>query len=216
MTNPMPTLAQGLAFTVLASLLSGQPVPALRLERSIPLPQVTGGFNHHSADGARHRAYLCASSMKAVLVVDLPTGDVLKVLPGEKPSAVCYVAERDLICVSRGHVVDAYDAKTFAPAFSIATPANIDEMHAGRPGELLAGAMTAPDEGVLVLDLAAHAVARELKTGIQPQGFAAEDDGERIFVCTPRKNQVTVVDRGGGAAAAWKLPPGQSDNPVAY
>ena len=43
-------------------------VPPLVLVQTIPLSQVKGGFNHHSADGKSRRVFLCASGNRSVEV----------------------------------------------------------------------------------------------------------------------------------------------------
>ncbi len=82
---------------------------------------------------------------------------------------------------------------------------------------LFAGVMTRPNTpGIARIDL----VQRKLIDIIsvpQPQGFALEDNGQRIFVCTPRAGQVSIVDRTTAASLPpWKLTDVQGDYSVAY
>jgi DNA-binding beta-propeller fold protein YncE len=50
-----------------------------------------------------------------------------------------------------------------------------------------------------------------------PQGFCLEEDGNRVFVCTPKADQISIVDRQKTAALApWKLTDPTGGNPVAY
>ena len=189
----------------------------LVLAKTIPLPQVRGGFNHHSADGAHHRLFLCASTNKTVEVLDLDTGKIIKSLPGDKPAATCFAPDLNLLCVSRGKTIQLYDAKSFQLLAALPMPASIDELRYDPASkQLLAGCMTAPHYGITPVDLAARKVLPEIKSP-QPQGFCLETGGNRIFVCTPRADQITVIDRSKSAVVdAWKLTDAHGDYPAAF
>ena len=192
------------------------PAP-LALKRTIPLPQVAGGFNHHSADGKLRRVFLCATTNRTVEVLDLATGTIIRSLAGEKPSATCFAPDLNILCVSRGRAIQLYDAGSFAEIATIAMPCSIDEIHYdSRGGQLFAGCMTAPNEGIATIGLRQRRMLGEVGTP-HPQGFCLEDDGDRIFVCTPGTNEVSVVDRGKSAAAApWRLVDAAGGYPAAF
>jgi DNA-binding beta-propeller fold protein YncE len=189
----------------------------LVLKQSISFPQLAGGFNHHSADGRLRRVFLCATTNKSVEVLDLATGQIVKCLPGEKPSATCYAPDLNVLCVSRGKTVQLYDAASFAELAAIAMPGSTDELrYDPRTRQLLAGSMTAPDEGIATIDVAGRKLLGVVKTP-PPQGFCLEEDGNRVFVCTPKADQISIVDRQKTAALApWKLTDPTGGNPVAY
>lgn len=206
-----------LAFSFFLSLGLAQETGPLVWVKTIPLPEVTGGFNHHSADGKGRRVFLCASSNKTVEVVNLDTGKVEKSLPGDKPAATCFASDLGLLCVSRGKIVQLYDAQSFELLASLPMPCGIDELHYDpRTKQLLAGCMNAPTEGIAPIDLVGRKVLPEMKSP-QPQGFALKDGGSRIFACTPRANQISVLDRDKQAVvAAWKLTDVLGDYSVAF
>jgi WD40 repeat protein len=218
----LAALLSGLA----ASLAPGQvnePAVAqakspLRLIRTIPLPHVVGGFNHHSADGKLRRLFICATANKSVEVVDLNTGKILKSLPGDRPSATCFAPNLGILCISRGKTVELYDAKSFDRLVSVPMPSGIDELqYDSRSKVLLAGCMNAPNEGISTVDLVQRKVLEEIKLPAPPQGFCLEDDGNRLFASTPRANQITVIDRKTSLASdAWKFTDVQGNYPVAY
>lgn len=202
---------------VLAGWLHADVPAPLVLSRTILLPQIAGGFNHHSADGKLRRVFLCATTNKTVEVLDLATGKIIRSLPGDKPSATCFAADLNVLCVSRGKSIQLYDAASFEELTSVAMPSSIDEMHYD-PHEklLLAGCMTTPTEGIATVDLSARKLLGEVKTP-PPQGFCLEDDGDRVFVCSPKAGQISVVDRQKSATAdPWKLGAASGNSPVAY
>jgi hypothetical protein len=219
------TLLETLMIGLSASLASGEvnepaAAPAetpLRLIQTIPLPHVASGFNHHSADAKLRRLFICATGNKSVEVVDLNSGKVIKSLPGDRPSATCFAPDLNILCVSRGKNVELYDAKSFDRLASLPMPSGIDELQYDSRSKLLfAGCMNAPNEGIAPVDLVQRKVLDELKLPAPPQGFCLEDDGNRLFACTPRVNQITVIDRKTSSSDAWKLTDAKSNYPVAY
>lgn len=189
----------------------------LVLEKTISLPGISGGFNHHSADGVHHRVFLCASGNKSVEVVDLVTGQTIRSLPGDKPSATCFAPTLNLLCVSHGSHVQLYDAASFALLATVSLPCNVDELrYDSRTRQLLVGCMTAPDEGIAVVDLVRRKLLQEIKSP-HPQGFCVEPDGNRVFVSTPRGGQITTLDREKAATVAeWKLEDAAGNYPVDF
>ncbi len=201
--------------TVFAAAICGYAQAPLVLQKTIPLPGVVGGFNHHSADGQHHRVFVCATTNKSIEVVDLDTGATVKSLPGEKPAATCFIRDLNLLCVSRGNHIELYDGTSFALTSTLALPGNVDELHYdARSKQLLAGCMTAPNEGIAVIDLAGRKVLQVIKAS-HPQGLAVDDTTERVFVSTPRNGGITVLDLKSEAVAAdWKLVDAAGNYPV--
>jgi hypothetical protein len=222
---PLAALVFGLSVSLAAGQVDGpngpalaQATPPLHLLQTIPLPQVTGGFNHHSADGKLRRLFICATTNKTVEIVDLNTGKIIKSLPGDRPSATCFAPNLNILCVSRGSTIELYDANTFERIVSLAMPSGIDELQYDSRAKLLfAGCMNGPNEGITPVDLAQRKVLEEIKLPAPPQGFCLEDDGSRVFASTPRANQISVVDRKKPSAVdAWRLTDVQGNYPVAY
>jgi hypothetical protein len=210
--------------TILLLLIIGPSVAAqaqspapLMLEKSIPLPGISGGFNHHAADGRRHLVFVCASGNKSVEVVNLESGKIVKSLAGEKPSATCFAPDLNLLAVSRGSKVQLYDGTSFELSATLSLPCNIDELrYDSAQRQLLAGCMTAPDEGIAVIDLVGRKMLPLIKS-THPQGFCVERGGARVFVSTPRTGEISVLDRKSGMMTAeWKLTDAAGNYPVDF
>jgi DNA-binding beta-propeller fold protein YncE len=195
--------------------VQAQSVSPLVLEKSIPLPGISGGFNHHAADGQHHRVFVCASGNKSVEVVDLASGKIVKSLAGEKPAATCFIPELNLLAVSRGNTIQLYDARSFEVTSTLSFPGSVDELRYDAPTkQLLAGCMTAPNEGIAVIDLVGRKVLTLIKA-THPQGFGVETGGARIFVSTPRAGEISVLDRTSARMTAeWKLTDAAANYPV--
>ena len=125
----------------------------LVLAQTIPLPQVAGGFNHHSADDKLRRVFLCATTNRTV--------EGARPRPAARSSVACREkAVRDLLCSRSatssaafpcGQTVVFYDAGSFEELGSLAMPCGVDELRYDSPtGRLYAGCMSAPNEGIAI------------------------------------------------------------------
>jgi DNA-binding beta-propeller fold protein YncE len=204
-------------FKMADAAASSSPSP-LVLSQTIKLPHVTGGFNHHSADGKHHRVFLCAPGNKSVEVLDLTSAKIVKSIPCKGTAAVCFAPDLDILAVSRGKTVELYDGTTFGLLASLAMPATIDELQYDPVAkQMYCGAMTAPAEGIVPIDLVTRKTRDLLKLPSKPQGFCLEENGTRVYACTPGKQQISIVDRRNPTASeAWKLTDALSCYPVAY
>ncbi len=201
----------------LCARLAAEDNAVLVLSKTIPLPGIKGGFNHHAADGRRHRLFVCATTNQTVEVVDLDTGKIIKSLPGDKPAATCFAPDLDLLCVSRGKTVQFYDANSFAVLTSLAMSGSVDELHYDPAAkQIFTGCMTIPTEGIAAIDLVQRKVLGMVNLS-HPQGFCLEEGGDRLFACSPQASQISIMDRKKlTAASPWKLTEVRSNYPVAY
>src|SRR5690349_5416908 len=66
---------------------------SLVLAKTIPLPEVQGGFNHMSVDAEHQRLFVTATTKKTVEVIDLKSGKPWRSLPGDSPAAALFSPE---------------------------------------------------------------------------------------------------------------------------
>jgi DNA-binding beta-propeller fold protein YncE len=190
----------------------------LILKQRIPLPQVSGGFNHHAADGKNRHVFLCASANKTVEVLDLTTGRIINSLQQKnRPAATCFTPGINILSVSCGDTVNLYDGDSFKELAVITMPSSIDELRCdSKTNQLFAGCMTISNYGIATIDLVQRKSLGITKSP-PPQGFCLEDDGNRIFICSPKTDQVSIVDRNKSAVVdSIKLDDPKGGNPVAY
>lgn len=203
--------------TALAAPLVHADAPLVS-EKSIPLPGIHGGFNHHAVDGLHHRVFVCATTHQSIEVVDIEKGQIVRSLALDaKPAATCYAPNLNLLCVSRSGAVVLYDATRFTRVGSVPIPGSVDELrYDGAAKQLFAGCMTPPNEGIAVIDLTSKRLIRVMKAS-HPQGLCLEEDGDRVFVSSPRADGITVLSRQSGAPVAeWQLSRAGANYPVGF
>src|SRR5438045_720974 len=90
------------AILCLISAAVAQETGELVLVKTIPVPKITGGFNHMSVDAAHARLFAAAPTNATVEIVDLKSGQPWRSLTGERPAATRYSPEFGQLYVSRG------------------------------------------------------------------------------------------------------------------
>src|SRR4051794_12020827 len=105
MRGVQPALAVASALLISVACAGERPAapdapPLLTLERHIPLPRITGGMNHLTYDPKHNHFFVTATDDKAVIVVDLTAGKVIRVLEGVRPAAAAFAADLNQLCVS--------------------------------------------------------------------------------------------------------------------
>src|SRR5262249_35439463 len=85
------------------SLARAQASEPLKLEKTIPLPDVQGRIDHMSLDVAGHRLFVSALGNNSVEVVDLRTGKRANTITGlHEPQGALYVAGKDRLYIASG------------------------------------------------------------------------------------------------------------------
>src|ERR1700676_1105841 len=90
--------------------------PPLKLEHTFKLPDnIKGHFDHFTVDVKGHRIFAAAVDYKALLVIDIATGKLIRSIPMPVPRAVVYREDLDRIYVSEGGdgALRIYDGKTY-------------------------------------------------------------------------------------------------------
>src|SRR5438309_5819986 len=88
-----------LTFLALASIARAEQ-PALRLERTIPLPGVKGRIDHFSIDHAGSRLFVAALGNNSVEVIDIAAGKALAHLTGmQEPQGVAFLPDSKTLVV---------------------------------------------------------------------------------------------------------------------
>ena len=90
-----------LPWTVPGKVQAADPGPPLVLERTIPLPGVSGRIDHMAVDLRRGRLFVAELGNGTVGVLDLAAGKVLRRIEGLKePQGVGYSPQADVIAVA--------------------------------------------------------------------------------------------------------------------
>jgi hypothetical protein len=101
---------------------------ALAPAKTIPLPDVQGGFNHMSSDIKRGYVFATATTIKTVEIVDMKSGELLHSLSGDGAAAALFAPEFNQLYVTRNRKVCIYDGTSFVLLTNINVPSSVDEL----------------------------------------------------------------------------------------
>jgi len=200
-----------------ASSFAAFAAPPLALEKSIPLPDVKGGFDLMAVDVPGQRLFLCAEENNTVEVIDLAAGKRLKSLPGfAEPKWAVYLAEQQRLYISQASgAVAVLDSRTFAPIkeYQFREKANNLRFDAAT-GELFVG-IGKTFGAIAIVDTAKDATIGEIPLADYPKQFEVE--GGRIFVNVPKANHIAVIDRAKReVVATWPVTQAKENIPMGF
>jgi DNA-binding beta-propeller fold protein YncE len=194
-----------------------QPPAALKFDRAIFLPDVTGRFDHFTVDAKNRRLFVSALGNNTVEVLDLNDGKRIRSITGcNKPQGVLYLSKGNLLCVANGGDgrLRIYDGASFNPLVTLGALDDADNLrYDARADRVYVGygngalGLVNPVTGVLTgsIKLLGH-----------PESFQIERDGDRIFVNVPDAKQIAVIDRRTRTLEeAWLLSNAQANFPMA-
>jgi YVTN family beta-propeller protein len=210
-------LAIGLATVSVVVGLRGDTTSALEPVRSIPLPGVTGRFDHFAVDLKGRRLFVAALGNNTVEVIDLAGGKRLESISGlGKPTGVVFLPDLEKLFVACGDdgALRVFDGRSLHPVKTLTALDDADNMRFDTKAGLIylgfgAGALAvvrpATAEKIGDIPLAGH-----------PESFQLEKAGSRIYVNVPDARQVAVVDREKKAVlATWPMEEFKANFPMA-
>lgn len=187
--------------------------PLLRLERTVPLPNVKGGFDLMALDAAGQRLFVAAEDNHSVEVIDVRHGRALASLPGfDEPKWVVYRLEGNRLFVSTGGDgrVTELDGTTYRKVRFYAFREACNNLRYDSLARQLVVGVGNTFGALGLLDVARNAKAGEIPLAGYAKQF--ELDGRRIYVNEPALNQVEVINRDTRRAVATWPVTGSSQN----
>lgn len=188
----------------------------LVLEKTIPLPGVSGRFDHFAIEITSKRLAVAALANDTVELFDLATGARLTALTGQKkPCGVVFVPPKARLLVANGGdgTVRTFETSKFHPAGTLSDLDDADNVRwdAAR-GQVVVGFA----EGALaILDEAGGKLLGKIPLAAHPESFQLESKGHRAFVNVPDAKHVAVVDLEKRAViATWALDRWHSNFPM--
>jgi YVTN family beta-propeller protein len=190
---------------LISSLAWGQTARPLRLDKTIPLPDVSGRIDHMSVDVKGERLFVAALGNDTVEVIDLKTGKRIKTIAQlREPQGVLYVPGADRLYVADGAdgTVHIFDASSYRLVKTLDYGDDADNL---RYDVKLQRTYVGYGSGALgEIDSNGNRVA-DIRLDAHPESFQLENGSSRIYVNLPGSRKIAVVDRDKRTVVAvWK------------
>lgn len=178
-----------------ATLAKAQSAPPLKLEQTIPLPDVQGRIDHMSIDVKGQRLFASALGNNTVEVIDLKSGQRAKSISGlQEPQGVLYVPSKDRLYVAsdKDGTVKIFDASSLQLLKTLEYGDDADNL---RYDAIWQHVYVGYGSGGLgELDLEGQKIA-DIKLDSHPESFQLEKNSPRIYVNLPKSRKIAVIDR---------------------
>lgn len=189
----------------------------LRLEKTIPLPNVEGRIDHLSTDINGQRLFVAALGNITVEVIDLRAGRRSHSISGlSEPQGVAYVPSTNQIFVANGGdgSCKVFDGHSFKLIASLDFKDDADNLrYDAQAGLVYVGF---GNGAIGTIDATELKQVGEVKLAGHPEAFQLEKNGNRIFVNVPTANQVAVIDRKKQTViATWLVKEAHANFPMA-
>jgi hypothetical protein len=196
------TLLSFLSFNYAAQ---GQEAVQLELERTIPLPNVSGRIDHLAIDIERQRLFVAELGNGSVDRIDLSSGQTRRIEGLKEPQGLAYLPDRNELVVASGGdgTVRCFDAGSLAPVGSVSLGDDADNVRVDpKTGQVVVGYGLG---ALAILNPARRAIVRTIALGAHPEGFQIDGEGRKAFVNLPGAHKIAVVDLDSGRVLAnWR------------
>ena len=167
----------------------------LKLETTIPMPDVQGRIDHFSVDLNNQRLFVAALENNTVEVLDIKSAKRLHTISGlHEPQGVLYVPGENKLFVANAKdgTCRIYDATSFQLVQTIEYGDDADNIRFDEPTKQV---YVGYGSGALgILDLSGKKLG-DIKLDAHPESFQLEKKGTRIFVNLPDSRKIAVIDR---------------------
>lgn len=192
-------------FLITSCLAWGQAAQPLRLDKTIPLPDVSGRIDHMSVDVKGERLFVAALGNNTVEVIDLRAGKRITTIAGlEEPQGILYVpgANRLYIANAKDGTVRIFDASSYRLMKTLDYGDDADNLRYDAQRRRI---YVGYGSGALgEIDSDGNKVG-DIKLDAHPESFQLENNSSRIYVNLPGSRKIAVVDRDKRAVVAtWK------------
>ena len=204
----------GLLVTPCAPVRAAAP---LELERTIPLPKVTGRIDHMAVDLGRKRLFVAELGNDTVDVIDLVNGNAVQRIEGLKePQGIGYAPKADVVAIANAGngSVRLFRGADFAPLGTVALGDDADNIRLDPSSGLFVVGYGAG--GLATIDPASGSVVARVKLSAHPESFQLDPAARRAYVNVPNAHEIAVVDlTAGQQAARWPVGDLRANFPIA-
>jgi len=210
-----------------AAATQGQNTAPLKLVQTFKLSaDVKGNFDHFAIDLAGNRLFATPEEYKAVLVIDLKTGNVIHKITGiEKPHAVLFREDLKRLYVTDGEAGDVkiVDSDSYKILSTVKLLEDADSIGYDPATKLLfidngGGDVHQTYSMLSVVDTTAAKKVTDMKVdGDTLEAMILEKSSSRLFVNNRAKSQVDVIDREKRTLiASWPITLAKTNVAMAY
>ena len=213
-----------LSLYFLFTIAAGAQPAALSLMRSIPLPGVSGKFDHFAVDLAGHRLFAAATGNHSVEVIDLETDKVVQSITGlGKPHGLAWVASTGSLYVADGTLAElrVYKGTPLALAGQIKLSDDTDDLVYDAATRLLyvghGGSDRDSPARIAVVDTASFSLKADIPVATHPEALDMDSASGRVFANIADASEIAVIDRGSSSISSrWSLDKAGDNVPIAY
>lgn len=177
------------------SLVYAQSKTPLRLEKTIPLPDVQGRIDHMFFDAETGRLFVAALGNNTVEVIDTKQGKRTHSISGlHEPQGVLYLSHPDRLYVANGEdgTLRIFNGSSYGLLKTIKLGDDADNVRYDAEAHRVyvgygSGALASLNEEGAKMD--------EIRLDAHPESFRLEAQGPKIFVNLPESRKIAVVNR---------------------
>lgn len=177
----------------------------LRLERELPLPNVSGRIDHLAVDLAGRRLFVAALGNNTLEVLDLASGKTVHTITGvDEPQGVLYLADHGQIWVTSGGSgsLDVFDGQTYGSLAHIQLGSDADNIRFDASSKRVFAGFG--DGAIGIADQSERRHTGDISLAGHPESFQVEASGERMFVNVPSAGHIAVLDlKAGRVSGTW-------------
>jgi len=168
------------------------------------LPDIKGNFDHFAIDMKNNRLFATPEGYKAVLVLDLKSGKLIRTIRGiEKPHAILYREDLNHLYVTDGEAgeLKIFDSTSYALLSTVKLLLDTDSIGYDAATKFLyidngGGDVHETYSMISVVDTTAGKKVADIKVdGDTLEAMALEKSSPKMYVNNKAKNQVEVIDR---------------------
>ena len=190
---------------------------SVQLAQAIPLPGVTGRFDHFACDVAAQRLVVAALGNDTAEVIDIAAFKRLAPITGlHQPTGVLLLADLKRVYVAGGGdgTVRAFATASHEPVAQLDGIEDADNARFDPAAGLI---YVGFGDGALgVIDPGANRLLHRIPLAAHPEAFQLETQGPRVFVNVPGARQIAVVDRiRRNVVAQWPMEQWRANFPMA-
>ncbi len=203
---------------------NAQSPAALTLRQTIPLPGVSGKFDHFAVDLAGQRLFAAATGNHSVEVINLKTGELTQSIGAlGKPHGLAWVEGTGSLYVADGALGElrVYKGNPLSLSGTIELSDDADDMVYNAADHLLfvghGGSDAAHPARVAVVDTAPFSLVASLAVATHPEALDIDPESRRVFANIAESSEVAVIGANSKAITAhWKLTKAADNVPLAF